>query len=125
MTAIRGYVSPTADQRALGVHSLDHFVLAVPDLKPAERFYSDFGLDVREDGNTLALMTFGHDHRWGSVIEGKRKRLHHLSFGCYADDLPYWEKVGGKNHLRIPYTLEANDMRFVAAAGFMEANALA
>lgn len=36
----------------------------------------------------------------------------------YADDLPYWEKVGGKNHLRIPYTLEANDMRFVAAAGF-------
>lgn len=36
----------------------------------------------------------------------------------YADDLPYWEKVGDKNHLRIPYTLEANDMKFVAAAGF-------
>jgi allantoinase len=36
----------------------------------------------------------------------------------YADDLPYWVNVGGKNHLRIPYTLEANDMRFVAAQGF-------
>ncbi|BBD40641.1 allantoinase (plasmid) [Aminobacter sp. Y103A] len=36
----------------------------------------------------------------------------------YADDLPYWENVNGKQHLRIPYTLEANDMRFVAAAGF-------
>ncbi len=36
----------------------------------------------------------------------------------YADDLPYWEEVQGKQHLRIPYTLEANDMRFVAAAGF-------
>lgn len=36
----------------------------------------------------------------------------------YADDLPYWEEVDGKQHLRIPYTLEANDMRFVAAAGF-------
>lgn len=36
----------------------------------------------------------------------------------YADDLPYWVEVNGKSHLRIPYTLEANDMRFVAAAGF-------
>jgi putative urate catabolism protein len=36
----------------------------------------------------------------------------------YADDLPYWVVVNGKQHLRIPYTLEANDMRFVAAAGF-------
>lgn len=36
----------------------------------------------------------------------------------YADDLPYWVDVLGKKHLRIPYTLEANDMRFVAAAGF-------
>ena len=45
MTAIRGYV-PATDQPGLGVHSLDHFVLAVPDLAPAQRFYSDFGLDV-------------------------------------------------------------------------------
>lgn len=36
----------------------------------------------------------------------------------YADDLPYWVVVNGRQHLRIPYTLEANDMRFVAAAGF-------
>ena len=36
----------------------------------------------------------------------------------YADDLPYWVKVNGKDHLRIPYTLEANDMRFVALQGF-------
>ena len=87
MTAIRGYVPPTTDRDAVGVHSLDHFVLAVPDLKPAENFYKGFGLDVREDGNTLGLNTFGHDHRWGLVVEGKRKRLHHLSFGCYGDDL--------------------------------------
>jgi allantoinase len=36
----------------------------------------------------------------------------------YADDLPYWDIVSGRPHLRIPYTLEANDMRFVSAAGF-------
>ena len=39
MTAIRGYV-PATEQARLGVHSLDHFVLAVPDLVPAQRFYA-------------------------------------------------------------------------------------
>ena len=29
MTAIRGYVPPTTNRDAIGVHSLDHFVLAV------------------------------------------------------------------------------------------------
>ena len=89
MTAIRGYVAPTTETDALGVHSLDQFVLAVPDASVAQDFYGNFGLDVRRDGNVLAIKTFGHEHRWGSVVEGaKTKALHHLSFGCYADDLP-------------------------------------
>jgi allantoinase len=36
----------------------------------------------------------------------------------YADDLPYWVKVGGADHLVVPYTLDANDMRFASAQGF-------
>ena len=37
----------------------------------------------------------------------------------YADDLPYWIKTPAqKPHLVIPYTLDANDMRFVNAQGF-------
>jgi peptidoglycan/xylan/chitin deacetylase (PgdA/CDA1 family) len=36
----------------------------------------------------------------------------------YADDLPYWTKVAGKDHLIVPYTLDANDMRFASAQGF-------
>lgn len=36
----------------------------------------------------------------------------------YADDLPYWVKVGDRDHLIVPYTLEANDMRFATAQGF-------
>ena len=88
MTAIRGYVAPTKDSDALGVHSLDQFVLAVPDASVAETFYGEFGLDVQRTGNTLHLKTFGHEHGWGSVVEGvKAKALHHLSFGCYADDI--------------------------------------
>ena len=31
MTANPGYVAPTKEAGALGVHSLDQFVLAVPD----------------------------------------------------------------------------------------------
>ncbi len=88
MTAIRGYVAPTTETDALGVHSLDQFVLAVPDANVAQEFYGNFGLDIARDGNTLAIKTFGHEHRWGSVVEGKTKALHHLSFGCYAEDLP-------------------------------------
>jgi putative urate catabolism protein len=36
----------------------------------------------------------------------------------YADDLPYWVEVSGQDHLIVPYTLEANDMRFATAQGF-------
>ncbi len=30
----------------------------------------------------------------------------------YSDDLPFWSHVGRKPQLIVPYTLEANDMRF-------------
>lgn len=30
----------------------------------------------------------------------------------YSDDLPFWTEVSGRRHLIVPYTLEANDMRF-------------
>jgi allantoinase len=46
---------------------------------------------------------------------------------CYGDDLPFWEQVaitdaaGNKTtmpQLIVPYTLDANDMRFAAMQGF-------
>ncbi len=36
----------------------------------------------------------------------------------YADDLPYWVMVGRRSHLVVPYTLDANDMRFATQQGF-------
>ncbi len=36
----------------------------------------------------------------------------------YADDLPYWITIDGKNQLIVPYTLDANDMRFATYQGF-------
>jgi len=36
----------------------------------------------------------------------------------YADDLPYWDHRFGVPQLMVPYTLDANDMRFATAQGF-------
>ena len=38
----------------------------------------------------------------------------------YDDDLPWWLKMGARDQLVIPYTLEANDMRFATAPGYIE-----
>ncbi len=36
----------------------------------------------------------------------------------YDDDLPYWLALGDRDQLVIPYTLDANDMRFATPQGF-------
>jgi peptidoglycan/xylan/chitin deacetylase (PgdA/CDA1 family) len=36
----------------------------------------------------------------------------------YADELPYWVKGPRGPQLIVPYTLDANDMRFATAQGF-------
>lgn len=37
----------------------------------------------------------------------------------YDDDLPYWLEVGDRDQLILPYTLEANDMRFATSPGYI------
>lgn len=41
---------------------------------------------------------------------------------AYADELPYWVEVGGQPHLVIPYTLDANDFKFLLPNGFVTAD---
>jgi len=36
----------------------------------------------------------------------------------YADDLPYWDHTYATPQLMLPYTLDANDMRFATPQGF-------
>ena len=40
------------------------------------------------------------------------------SADSYADDLPYWDYSFDIPQLMVPYTLDANDMRFATAQGF-------
>ena len=37
---------------------------------------------------------------------------------CYSDDLPYWNYQFATPQLMVPYTLDANDMRFATPQGF-------
>lgn len=43
------------------------------------------------------------------------------SSDSYADDLPYWVRGAKGPHLIIPYSLDANDMRFINPQGFENA----
>jgi peptidoglycan/xylan/chitin deacetylase (PgdA/CDA1 family) len=36
----------------------------------------------------------------------------------YNEDLPYWTKVHGRNHLVVPYSLVVNDARYIVGTGF-------
>lgn len=71
----------------LGVHSIDHVCLSVPELDEAERFFTAFGLNVEAAGDALELKTFGSPHVWGVLRKGERKRLEHIGFSIYEDDM--------------------------------------
>ena len=54
MTQIGGFIEATRRPGVLGVHSLDHFSMTVPDLEKAKTFYESFGLDVHNAGGATA-----------------------------------------------------------------------
>ena len=116
MTQIRPLAQPVNRRPGeLGVHSLDRFNFSVPDVEQARKFYSSFGLDVREERNALHIHTHGHSHRWGSVIEGPKKKLQFISFGAFEDDLPrFRERLDALRIERIdpPPGVESNGIWF-------------
>ncbi len=59
----------------------------------------------RSSSNTLSLL-------------GEMGGFDYIS-DTYDDDLPYWSEIGDHDQLIIPYTLEANDMRFATAPGWV------
>ena len=86
----RGGASRKVD--GLGVHSLDHFALCVPDMREACNFYDAFGLELRSAGRSMGIHTFNNPQRWALLMEGRTKRLHHLSFGVFAEDLERFKR---------------------------------
>nr|MBO2511746.1 metapyrocatechase [Gammaproteobacteria bacterium] len=88
-----------------GVHSIDHYALLVPSLSEASRFFTSFGLDVRETGGNLELRA-ADNHVWAKILPGKRKALAYLSFNCFDDD-----------YLALRRQVEASGARFEEGDG--------
>lgn len=115
MTAITGKLGVTKRPGELGIHSMDTFSMIVPDLKEAETFYDSFGLDVREEGNGLGLYAVGSDHRWGTLSEGKRKLMEHLSFAVFEEDFePMKNRIEGQGVklMDAPRGIDSNGIWF-------------
>ena len=92
--------------------------------------YKDIPREVEEDHIRKAIEL--HTHVTGERPRGfyqGRTSMNTVALGCeeggfeyladtIADDLPYWHVHDGKPQLMVPYTMDANDMRFSSGQGF-------
>ena len=69
------------------VRSLQHIALTVPDVAVGKKFFGDFGLEAREDGNRAVMRCRGRDQDQVILVAGSKKRMHHICFGASADAL--------------------------------------
>ena len=85
-------------------------------------------VETRHIADAIAIHTKVAGERPLGFYQG-RSSINTIPLGCeeggfvycavaYADDLPYWVRGAKGPHLIIPYSLDANDMRFINAQGF-------
>ena len=76
-----------ADAEA-GIHSINQFALAAPDLDEEARFLDAFGLEVERKPDRLEIRTAGNDHVWALILkaDGPKQSLQYASLGCYEAD---------------------------------------
>ena len=70
MTQLGRFIPADGRPGELGVHSVDHFSLNVPDLAEAEHFYKSFGMDVEAESAKLVLRTNSNPSRLGRDCRG-------------------------------------------------------
>lgn len=86
------------------LRSLQHAALTVPDLEVGRAFYEGMGLETAQLGDSLAFRCPGRAQDQVRLVEGKKKRLAHVSFGTTAADLPGLKRA-----------LEARDTKLIDA----------
>jgi len=70
------------------IRNLQHVALSVPDAAAGKKFYTDFGMEAREEGRRIAMRCYGRDQDQVVLVEGSKKRIqHHVCFGTRAADL--------------------------------------
>jgi catechol 2,3-dioxygenase-like lactoylglutathione lyase family enzyme len=83
------------------VRSLQHIALAVPDPAVGKKFYTDFGLEGREDGKRVIMRCHGRNQDQVVLVEGRKKRMHHISLGARAEALGALKARLEKNGTRL------------------------
>ena len=71
----------------MAVHSLRHYVLEIPDLEEGKKFYTEFGLQAREENGRVHLRCDGRETDQVILCQGSKKRLHHVAFCADADQI--------------------------------------
>lgn len=74
------------------IRNLQHYALTVPDVDAGVRFYNDFGLLTHATGDRAILRCEGRAQDQVILMEGPRKRLHHVAFGTRPDELRQLEQ---------------------------------
>ena len=83
------------------VRSLQHIALTVPDATVGKKFYGDFGLEARDDGKRVVMRCHGRNQDQIVLVEGRKKRMHHICFGARADAIAGLKKRLEKNGTRL------------------------
>jgi len=83
------------------VRSLQHIALTVPDAAVGKKFYGDFGLEARDDGNRVVMRCHGRDQDQVVLVEGNKKRMHHVCFGARAEAIAGLKTRLEKNGTRL------------------------
>ena len=104
-------MNATSDaDKKIGVHSLDHFALQIPDLAEGALFYERFGLTVTSGGSEFGIAAMETPHRWARIMAGPKKQLRYLSFGAYAEDMPvFTERIKRRGIARLAPPPDAVD----------------
>ena len=67
------------------VRSLQHIALTVPDAVVGAKFFGDFGLTAHDEGKRIVMRCHGRDQDQVVLVEGAKKRMHHICFGARAE----------------------------------------
>jgi catechol-2,3-dioxygenase len=79
------------------ITSLQHIALSIPDMKVGTDYFQDFGLEVVDRSDHVA-MRFGRDQDQIILLEsGQSRKFHHASFGATPEGLA---AIGAKLELR-------------------------
>src|SRR5574341_1383846 len=70
------------------IRSLQHVGIAVPDLEVGRAFYEAFGLEAIPQSDRITMRCVGRAQDQVVMLEAPKKRLHHISFGTSATELP-------------------------------------